>query len=104
MFSRGVVLILLAQICLAENLLADLKEIRPDFERFMAYFESMQPSRDKVNDAKMVTTIESILNVSGISPVQKQKLLFKLARIHLQKDKLQRRDLIGCCQCPASCA
>ena len=95
MFSRGVVLILLAQICLAENLLADLKEIRPDFERFMAYFESMQPSRDKVNDAKMVTTIESILNVSGISPVQKQKLLFKLARIHLQKDKVQRRDLIG---------
>ena len=95
MLSRGVVLIVLAQICLVENLLADLKEIRPNFERFIAYFESMQPSRERANDAKLVTTIESILNVSGISPVQKQKLLFKLARIHLQKAKVQRRDLIS---------
>ncbi len=96
MFSKGVVLVLLAQICLAENLLADLKEIRPDFERFMAYFNGMQPSRDQVDDPdKMVATIESILNVSGIPPVQKQKLLLKLARIHLQKTKLPRRTLVS---------
>lgn len=95
MLSRGVLLILLVQICLAENLLADLKEIRPDFERFVAYFEGMQPRRDALKDTKMVATIESIINVSGISPVQKQKLLFKLAQIHLQKPKVQRRDLIS---------
>lgn len=94
MFSRGVVLILLAQICWAENLLADLKDIRPDFERFVSYFEGMRPSRAQVNDTKLATTIESILNVSGISPVQKQKLLLKLAQIHLQKAPVQRRDLI----------
>ena len=95
MFSRGLGIILLMQICLAENLLADLKEIRPDFERFVAYFEGMQPRRDKAEDAKMVTTIESIINVSSIAPVQKQKLLFKLAQIHLQKAEVQRRDLIS---------
>ena len=95
MLSRGIVLILLTQICMAENLRADLKKIKPTFERFVAYFDGMHPRNEKVKkDAKMVATIESVINVSGISPVQKQKLLFKLAQIHLQHDKVQRRDLI----------
>ena len=96
MLSRGVVLILLAQVCLAENLRADLKDIRPDFERFMTYFEGMQPQQPKVEDAaKMTMTIKSIIGVGGISPVQKQKLLFKLAQIHLQREQVRRRDLIS---------
>ena len=96
MLSRGVVLILLAQVCLAENLRADLKDISPDFERFMTYFEGMQPQSPKVKDvAKMTMTIKSIIGVGGISPVQKQKLLFKLSQIHLQRAKVSRRDLIS---------
>ncbi len=94
MFSRGLVLILLMQVCMTEHLRADLKEIKPTFERFVAYFDSMQPRHQGVKDDKMVTTIESVINVSGISPVQKQKLLFKLAQIHLQKTEVQHRDLI----------
>ena len=94
MLGRGIVLVLLMQVCMAESLLADLKQIKPTFERFVAYFDGMYARQEKVKDVKMVATIESVVNVSGISPVQKQKLLFKLAQIHLQRAKVKRRDLI----------
>ena len=93
MLGKGIVLFLLMQICVVGNLRADLKQIKPSFERFVAYFDGMQ-QQEKIKDTKMVATIESVINVSGISPVQKQKLLFKLAQIHLQRDKIRRSDLI----------
>ena len=82
MFKGAVGLILLMQICVAEVLFANIKEIEPNFERFMLYFEGIQTSREAVKNTKMAGTIASILNVSGVSPVQKQKLLFKLGQIH----------------------
>lgn len=88
MFKGAMVLILLTQICVAEVVFANIKEIEPSFERFMVYFDAMYAQPQIVKEAentKMSATIESVLGISGLSPVQKQKLLFKLGQIHLQR-------------------
>ena len=81
------VLLIAGQIGFSGVLWASTAGVEPNFEKFMAYFETnyRQHKHSDVEDDKIAKTISSILHVSGISAIQKQKLLFKLGQIHLHR-------------------
>ena len=63
-----------------------LKNLEPNFERFMIFLNKNYQQHQLPTDdnSKISNKIRSILRVSGISAMQKQKLLFRLGRIHLR--------------------
>lgn len=81
----GIGLLLSWVLLSSPGLSADLGDLEPNFERFMVYLtENYRQHQLPVSDSgKVLSKIKSILRVSGISAIQKQKLLFGLGRIHL---------------------
>ena len=96
MFLRSVLLIT-SQIGFSGILWANLAGVEPNFEKFMAYFETSYRKHrySNVKNDNIANTISSILHVSGISAIQKQKLLFKLGQIYLHRYEqgLQNSDI-----------
>ena len=80
-------IILVGVLLVTPSLSANLKDLEPNFERFMIYLnKNYHQHQLPVDDNdKILNKIRSILRVSGISAMQKQKLLFRLGRIHLRR-------------------